>query len=483
LAVDRRRLIITNTQPMHRSKLRAALFGLLTVPLLALGQGSEIYGPGLKLKPNPEKDAFVRLIFWNQIWARSIENNPGTLVNGEAADQTMDVGIRRARFLAFAQVHPRYRIVFHAGINNQTFNTGGAPMGGVTGNGGTYTSGKKPGLFVHDAWNEYDVIAPGKREDGSAKPFSLTLGAGLHYFNGVSRMSSASTLNFLAVDAPIFNWYAIELGDQFARQFGLFAKGKAGKLDYRLAVNKPFATGITAPLGSEAVAVDNNGKSNAAFAGYLMWQFLEQESNVLPFTVGTYLGTKKVFNIGAGFYNQADGTRSRVIIGNDTITQKHDINLFGVDVFADLPFGGDKKMAVTAYSALYINDFGPNYFRTVGIMNEGTLDNNYPGRLSSVGAGNSRPLMGTGNIWYTQAGVLLPKGISKVMRLQPFVAYTMKDLDYLNESMGFVDAGFNLLFDGHHAKLTFQYSGRPMVENGRSTGTLGEYILQAQIYL
>jgi hypothetical protein len=35
--------------------------------------------------------------------------------------------------------------------------------------------------------------------------------------------------------------------------------------------------------------------------------------------VGTYLGTKKVFNIGAGFYSQAEGTRSRVITGNDTM--------------------------------------------------------------------------------------------------------------------------------------------------------------------
>ncbi|MFN3876037.1 MAG: porin, partial [Flavobacteriales bacterium] len=62
-----------------------------------------------------------------------------------------------------------------------------------------------------------------------------------------------------------------------------------------------FATGATPPLGAQPVAVDNNGRSSAAYAGYLMWQFLEQESNVLPFTVGTYVGTKKVFNIGAGF--------------------------------------------------------------------------------------------------------------------------------------------------------------------------------------
>lgn len=468
---------------MQRYSIRTALIGLLVAPLMVLAQGSEIYGPGLKLKPDPTKDAFVRLIFWNQIWARHIQNNPGTMVNGEEADRTMDVGIRRSRFLAFAQVHPRYRIIFHAGINNQTFINGGVPNGGVTGNGGTYTSGKKPGLFVHDAWNEYDVVAPGKREDGSAKPFSLTLGTGLHYFNGVSRMSSASTLNFLAVDAPIFNWYAIELGDQFARQFGFFAKGKLGKLDYRLAVNKPFATAINPTPSEQAAATDYNGLSRAAFAGYVMYQFMDQESNVLPFTVGSYLGTKKVFNIGIGSYNQAQGTRSRPIVDNDTLLKRHDINLYGVDIFADLPFGGEKNMAVTAYSVYYLYDFGPRYFRTVGIMNEGSPNPSFQGKPSSAGAGNARPLMGTGNIWYTQAGLLLPKGISGKMRLQPFVAYTMKDLEALAEPMGYVDAGMNILFDGHHAKLTLQYSDRPIVVDGKRERTLGEFILQAQIFL
>lgn len=361
---------------MRRLLLPLAITGLLVAPLAGHGQGSEVYGPGLRLKPNPEKDAFIRFIFWNQLWARSVQNSPGTLVNGVAADNTMDVGIRRSRFLAFAQINPRYRVLFHAGINNQTFSTGGVPNGGVTGNGGTYTSGKKPGIFIHDAWNEYDIVPAGKREDGTDKPFSLTAGVGLHYFNGVSRMSSASTLNFLAIDAPIFNWYNIEVGDQFARQFGFFLKGKAGRLDYRVHVNKPFATNTVATPALEPIAVDNNGVSKAAYGGYFMYQFLEKESNVLPFTVGSYLGTKKVFNIGAGFYNQAEGTVTSRLVndGADTTLTKHDINLFGVDVFADIPFGGEKNMAVTAYSVYYMHDWGPNYYRSVGIMNVGTND-------------------------------------------------------------------------------------------------------------
>jgi hypothetical protein len=35
------------------------------------------------------------------------------------------------------------------------------------------------------------------------KKFSFTLGAGLHYYMGLSRLTMASTLNFLTIDAPI----------------------------------------------------------------------------------------------------------------------------------------------------------------------------------------------------------------------------------------------------------------------------------------
>jgi hypothetical protein len=42
---------------------------------------------------------------------------------------------------------------------------------------------------------------------------------------GLSR-TMASTLNFLTIDAPIFNWPLMKT--PFARQMGLFAKGKYG---------------------------------------------------------------------------------------------------------------------------------------------------------------------------------------------------------------------------------------------------------------
>jgi hypothetical protein len=47
---------------------------------------------------------------------------------------------------------------------------------------------EKPGLFFHDAWNEYAVVLPEKD-----KKFSMSLGAGLHNYMGLSRLTMAST--------------------------------------------------------------------------------------------------------------------------------------------------------------------------------------------------------------------------------------------------------------------------------------------------
>lgn len=452
-------------------------------------QGSETYGSGLKLNVKPDGSSYVRFIIWNQIWARAIQNNPGTMVNGTPADVTYDIGIRRARMLAYAQISPRYMILTHFGINNQTFTNGGVPNGGVTGNGGTYTSGKKPGLFFHDVWNEYAIRPMKDPETGELNKFNLYAGFGLHYWHGLSRMTSASTLNFLMIDAPIFNWPTIELSDQFARQFGMYVKGEVGRLSYRANLNKPFTTLSAPPTAAGAkvldVAVDNNTPNKWATAGYAFWQFFDKESVVLPFTVGTYVGTKKVLNVGAGFYRAPQGTNSnRLNAPGDTTLARHDINLFAVDLFADMPLGSAKKFAITAYSVFYSHNWGPNYYRTVGIMNEGAVDPNYAGTRSQTGAGNARPLLGTGTIWYTQAGLLLPKNwLTSKVRFQPFASYTRHDLDAIQGVAHSYDAGMNCFLDGHHAKITLQYSARPIILNNQPDGHRGEFLLQTQIFL
>ncbi|OOV25500.1 porin [Flavobacterium sp. LM5] len=458
-------------------KISALLLLLLLTSLFSFAQGSSEYTSGMKFNLNDAGSKYMRFIVWNQIWFRSSQMNPGTMVGNEAASSATDIGNRRLRFLAYSQISPRYMIVTHFGINNQSFTSGGAS--GTTGTGG-YGAGKKPGLFFHDAWNEYALVLPQKD-----KKFSLSLGGGLHYYMGLSRETMASTLNFLTIDAPIFNWPLIENSDQFARQMGLFAKGKYGKLEYRLSHNKPFATNVVptnVTNASNAVAVDNNGNAKWATAGYFEYQFLDQESNLLPFKVGSYVGTKKVFNIGAGFYRAPNATKSSV----NAQLQKHDMNLFSTDVFLDLPVGKkEHKMAVTAYSVYYNYDFGPNYLRNIGIMNVGVADPSFTGNRAMAGPGNAQPTIGSGSIWYTQAGFLLPSKVEKPnVRIQPFGAITYKDFDALQQSSTQFDIGTNFLLDGQHSKITAQYSTRPVYSaDGVKENSKGEFIVQLQIYL
>lgn len=437
----------------------------------------------LTLKLSEDGSKYLRFIIWNQIWAKATENNPGTLdIAGNPQSHTLDVGIRRARVLAYAEVSPRFLILTHFGINNQTFTNGGVPGGGLTGNPGNLpvqvdpdtgqgiaagSSAKKPQLFFHDVWTEYKVTN------------ELYLGMGLHYWNGISRMTSHSTLNFMAIDAPIFNWPLIELTDQFARQFGFYAKGTLGKLNYRMALNKPYAVGAGGryDAATQRPIAANVINDHWASQGYFSFQFMDKESNKLPYFVGTYLGTKKVINLGVGWHHHRDATSSLNQTGD---RQNHAINLIGIDGFLDLPLsGGSSGSALTVYSVFYNYDFGPNYIRNVGIMNVG-----FGRGTSQNGNGNAQPMIGTGRIFYTQTGFLFPESLlGEKGRLQPFGALTHKNFEYFQEGNWQYDIGFNYYINAHQAKITLQYSQRPIFENFRKSGSAGEFILQTQIFL
>jgi hypothetical protein len=429
----------------------------------------------LTLKLTDDGSKYIRFLFWNQLWARATENNPGTLgVEGQPSGQSTDVGIRRARVLAYAEISPKFLILTHWGINNQTFTNGGIPAGGFTGNAQQISaddpilvSSKKPAMFFHDIWTEYKITD------------QLYWGMGLHYWNGISRMTSGSTLNFLAVDAPIFNWPLIDLTDQFGRQFGFYAKGQVGKFDYRFAYNKPYSVGNGGHFdeSTQRSIAANTRNDNWASQGYVAYQFLEKENNKLPYFAGTYLGTKSVFNIGGGWHHHPGATSSKDSSGN---LERHDIQLLALDAFLDVPLNKALRTALTVYSVYYNYDFGPNYLRNVGVMNVGMGSG-----TTQNGSGNAQPTIGTGKIWYTQAGYLMPEKIlgPDKGRLQPFGAFTLKSFEYFDQSTGQFDLGMNYFINSHQAKITLQYSQRPVFENYRRDGSAGEFILQTQIFL
>lgn len=447
------------------------------------GQGNA--GPGidhsykpLTMKLDDKGQKYIRFIMWHQMWLTQTRNNPGTLdINGNPAARSLDFGIRRSRVLMQSQISPRFLILTHFGINNQSFAGGGSTAGnnylGV--NTTPSNAGKKPQLFMHDIWTEY-AVAPQK----------LHIGAGLHYWNGVSRLSSHSTLNFMTLDAPIFNWYNIEATDQFARQMGIYAKGQLGRWDYRLHLNKPFAFG-TPQAAVASPRATNVLNENWATGGYINYMFGDKENNVLPFFVGSYLGTKKVFNIGAGWYEHKDATGSKdPVTGNLRLHRQRN---FGVDVFWDQPINKKKGTAISVYSVWYNYDFGPGYLRNIGILNTHPTARpmNQDPKTSWTGGGNAQPVIGTGDIWYTQAGYLLPK-LKNGTAFMPYAAFTYKNFDRIGKASGQYDLGVNYLLNGHNAKITLQYSTRPIYQtdgekNPIRSGSRGQAIVQTHIFL
>ncbi|MBL7783662.1 MAG: porin [Saprospiraceae bacterium] len=436
----------------------------------------------LTLKLNDDGSKYVRFIMWHQFWATATQNNPdtrdaqGALVDGsDGSDKgwSTDLALRRSRFLAYAQISPRAMILTHWGINNQSFIGGATAPNGTNATTTVSNNGKKPQLFIHDAWTEYEVVKN-----------KLYLGAGLHYFNGVSRMSSASTLNFMTLDAPIFNWQNIEATDQFARQFGFYAKGQLGRLDYRLALNKPFASGKTPAAVTKNGVADNVINENWATAGYVNWMFWDKESNKLPFFVGSHLGAKKVFNIGVGFYNHAGASLYKSSDGRDSTFQNQ--TAIGADVYLDMPLNKAKGSALNVLATYYNFNYGTNYLRNLGILN---LHSSAATANSFAGAGNAQPTIGTGSIMYLQAGYLLPK-FKNGTAFMPYVTVTHKDFERLADPSTQFGFGLNYFVTGHNAKLTLEYQTRPVYKvNAANNNAIerteyrGELILQTHIFL
>ncbi len=421
----------------------------------------------ITFKLNDDGSKYFRFMFWNQAWLRFNQNNPGTLdYDGEAINNSASVGLRRTRILFYGQVSSRFMLLMHFGINNQTYTNGG--LTGATG----ANRAKKPQLFFHDVFTEYTVVKN-----------KLNIGVGLHYFNGPTRQSSNSTINFFTLDAPIFNWPEIETNDQFARQLGIYAKGQLGRFDYRISVNQPFDIGSSYKLlDSTKVNATEIAHRTWGSQGYFNWQFKDKESNFLPFFAGTHLGTKEIFNIGLGYYYHPQATGHYDTTANKAV--KNDILHVAADVFWEKPINKEKNTMFHLYAAAYFANFGPGYLRNVGIMNVSAGVAGNPSELSFNGTGNAEPLIGTGTILYAETGYLLPK-MGDRGQFMPYASYTYNQFERLNSSTDHINFGVNYLLNGNNAKITAQYSLRSIVDAAtlKKTDTRGEVIIQFQIML
>ncbi|HTI10680.1 MAG TPA: hypothetical protein VL832_19055, partial [Puia sp.] len=66
-------------------------------------------------------------------------------------------------------------------------------------------------------------------------------------------------------------------------------------------------------------------------------------------------------------------------------------------------------------------------------------------------------MIGTGDAWYTQAGLLLPKTNLANIRFQPFAEFSRQTFDrYGSSAFLYWGAGGNIFLDGHHSRISLK---------------------------
>ncbi len=341
-----------------------------------------------------------------------------------------------------------------------------------------YLSQRKAGSFFHDITADYAVIKK-----------HLSLGVGLNGWDGPSRFANISPTSVLVLDPPGYQEATNDTYDQFVRRLGVYAKGKIGKVDYRLSAGKPFVIQTTSGSGIEPINSNSSFSTlppNMVYQGYFMYQFLDQESNFTPGMPGSYLGKKKVFNIGAGFYTQSDAM-FRHSSPSATDTVKEAIKLFALDVFYDAPINVEKGTALGFYASYSNYNFGSNFVKVTGPNNPATGSSKTTTSFERANYGNAFPYLGTGNITYVQAAYKFGnKLLGEQGTLQPFADMQYSRYERLRDPMYVFDVGVNWLIYGNNCKVTLNYQSRPyfaansngdLVQNSR----LGEWVIQYQI--
>ncbi|WP_226332293.1 hypothetical protein [Echinicola marina] len=440
------------------------LLGILFLNLFAANAQSDHQESAIKdkkelrFKLNQDGSHYVKGTFLVQTWLRYTQANPGSEVFGTADAHILDIGLRRTRLQLFGQLTDRVFFYTQFGQNNLS-----------------YKSSRKQGLFFHDALGEFKVVNE-----------KLSIGSGLTGWNGVSRFSSPSIGSLLTLDAPLYQQATNDVNDQFVRKFSVYAKGQLGKLDYRLAVSKPMAIQNSSVQGTGLGenATFSAEPTYAQVHGYFKYMFWDKESNTTPYQAGSYLGSKRVFNIGAGFMSQKDAMWHEAENGMDTV--KSNLSLLAVDLFYDKPINTIKGNAVSAYASFSSNDYGKNYVRNIGPMNPATSTN---ARGTFNGAGNAFPTIGTGNTFYGQLAYLFQRELlGNAGTLQPYISSQYADFDLFSDPMVMYDAGLNWLIDGNRAKLSLNYQSRPIFTmdtdgNYISSDRKGMMVMQFQVAL
>lgn len=437
---------------MIRLSVFAVLFTLSTV---SFGQAKQEKKNPLRFTLDQSKGTFISLTGSAQIWARYTELNPGSTINGESKTSGFDVSIRRARFGVYGKLTPKLSFNLKVGQNNLN-----------------YINGKNASIALLNAYIDYQIAD------------FISIGGGKSAWTGLSRYAVPSSFNALGVDIPIFALPTIQISDHLLRKLSVFAHGAVAGFDYRVAFAKPFLVSYPDDheLSPEGYTSFDDASPKMQTSAYLKYQFLDRESQRSPFSKGTYLGTKRILSIGAGFMYQPDAMAFQ---DNNGTKQLTDMSHFAADVFLELPLFTGKGSSITFYGSYTNYNYGQGYIRNIGVNNSANgLDEN----ASFNGTGNAFPAIGTGDVFFAQAGYTFPTKMNADQgkgRFQIYGSVQHANYERLKDVMNLYEGGFSYIFD-KHSKITLGYQSRPIFDTvsgslPEETMRKGMAVLQYQI--
>lgn len=417
---------------------------LLLLPVVGL------YGQsGFMLYRHPEKPMQLSVNGNMQIWLRHTSLNPGSLVKDEPRSSLSDLSLRRYRLNFNGQLSDKLRVHFSMGNNNLN-----------------YYSLKQNYFRVLDAYVDYQLNE------------SLGIGFGKNAWTGLSRYSAPATTQTLAYDINFAAIPFIEVHDDILRRLAVYARGRYGKLDFRLALARPVNRHqpLVASIGEHAGFT--NRRPAYQLSSYIKYQFLEIENQSTPFAAGTYLGKKNIFNLGVGTLYQPQ--TSWRMAAADTLYEA--ATSVAVDLFYEKAL--KKNQSVTFYAALFYHRLGKNFIRNIGVNNPA---NGHIGAPYLNATGNSTPLVGTGITSYAQLGYLMPVGRRNTRQLQPFLTFQYGRLQALDDAAVIYESGFNYYLNSQRSKISFGYQSRPVFIHTdheiRQEARKGMAVLQYQFVL
>ncbi|MCK5781441.1 MAG: hypothetical protein KAH10_02550 [Flavobacteriales bacterium] len=372
-------------------------------------------------------------------WFREMQMNPGTIERSSLSpiSHYSDIALRRMRMSFRMNIEGRHFLYAQFGLTSES-------------NYNTLNSG----MFFHDLW--YKVkIAP-----------KTYLGAGMHMWNGLSRLSNVTYATQMTLDNPGVNFPNVNVSDDFVRQYGVFFQGQLGKIDYQFSWNQPLMPTNSSKIFNDK-EIEENGNvgvaynryhSNFSYKGYMAYSFLNHEkAEITPFKRMTYYGKSGRFlDLGAGFQFVSNASSA---FDGEKIVHYNQTGL-SVDIWYEEPLANESVLNI--YTAYYNYGYGPNYLKISSVM--GGFASPDPNKETAAqGSGIEQYIIGTGDILYFSISYVLPTTIyDSKKKIMPFAAVYYKDFEGLNEASFQTDFGIQYLVLSNNVKISAQYSFRPV---------------------